>query len=105
MNRKDCLLLDEAKMAGQSTSGSSNGKTSFAPGMTNAFGFVINSPQPFTMTNLTTEESFTRIVLDGGEMSDVGKMVSVTEKCLFRFPDTLSQTAFKDKTAGGKELL
>ena len=92
-------------MAGQSTSGSSDRKTSFAPGTTNVFGFVINNPQPFTMTNLTTKESFTRIVLDGGEMSDVSKMVSVTEKCLFGFPDTLSQPTFEDQTTGGKELL
>jgi hypothetical protein len=40
--------------------------------------FVITADKPFTTTNLTAKVSFTRVVLEGGKLADVGKDVSVT---------------------------
>jgi hypothetical protein len=58
-------------MVGQSTKWViGQNKTSLAAGATNTFNFVITSPQSFTTTNLTAKISFSRVVLDGGNLAD-----------------------------------
>jgi hypothetical protein len=70
--RAVCFLLDDqGQMVGQSTKWViGQNKTSLAAGATNTFNFVITSPQSFTTTNLTAKISFSRVVLDGGNLAD-----------------------------------
>ena len=67
-------------MVGQATRwviGGSQDKPGLAPGVTNAFHFVIASDKPFTTTNLTPKVSFSRVVLEGGRLADVAKDVHI----------------------------
>jgi hypothetical protein len=78
--RAVCFLLDEqGQMLGQSTKWVvGQNKTSLEPKGEATFNFVITSPHPFTTTNLTAKVSFSRVVLDGDNLADVTKEVSVT---------------------------
>ena len=61
------VLTEENKMAGQSSQwviGGTKDKPALAPGATNTFNFVISTDKPFTKTKVT----FTRIVLEGGNV-------------------------------------
>ena len=82
--RAVCFLLNEqGKMVGQSTKwviGGTKDRPALSAGATNAFNFVIASPDSsgFTSTNLTAKIQFSRVVLEGGKLADVTKEVSVT---------------------------
>jgi hypothetical protein len=41
------------------------------------FNFVITSSLPFTSTDLTAKISFSRVVLAGGKLADVGQAVAI----------------------------
>lgn len=79
--RAVCFLLnDQGKMVGQSTKWVVGGTTSLPalqPKSGTTFNFVITSPLPFTTTNLTAKVSFSRVVLAGGQVADVNKVVNV----------------------------
>lgn len=83
--RAAVFLLDEqGRMVAQGTRWIVGGQAGpaldagLAPGATNVFHFVITSDQPFTSTNLTPKLTFTRIVLEGGQLADPVKDVRVT---------------------------
>jgi hypothetical protein len=40
--------------------------------------FVIASPQPFDITNLTARVSFSRVILDGNKLADIPRDVTIT---------------------------
>ena len=70
------LLNEQGKMLGQSTRwviGGSQDKPGLAAGATNAFHFVIAGDKPFATTNLTAKVTFSRVILEGGKISDVSK--------------------------------
>ena len=74
------LLDDQGKMLGQATRwviGGGGDRPGLAPGATNAFHFVIASEKPFTATNLTSKVTFSRVVLQGGQIVDVSKSVQI----------------------------
>ncbi len=75
------FLLDErGKVVGQTARwviGGAKESPALAPGATNVFNFVIATDKPITTTNLTAKVSFTRVVLEGGKLADVGKEVRV----------------------------
>jgi hypothetical protein len=79
--RAICFLLDEqGNMIGKSTKWVvGQNKTSLPTGATNTFNFVITNPQAFTNTNLTAKVSFSRVVLAGGQVADMNKVVATTE--------------------------
>jgi hypothetical protein len=72
--RAICFLLDDqGKMAGQSTKwviGGTKDRPPLQPKSGTTFNFVITSPQPFATTNLTTQISFSRLVLDGKKFAN-----------------------------------
>ena len=72
--RAVCFLLDDqGKMVGQSTKwviGGTKDQPSLQPKTGTIFNFVMTSPQPFTTTNLTTQVSFSRLVVDGGKLAN-----------------------------------
>ena len=78
------LLDEQGKMLGQATRWVIGSQTQPGSGSglrsegTNAFHFVIASEKPFTTTNLTAKVSFSRVVMAGGRMVDVGKEVVIT---------------------------
>lgn len=82
--RAVCFLLDEqGKMIGQSTKwviGGTKDRPALEPKGETTFNFIITSPDSsgFTTTNLTAKVSFSRVVLDGGQVADVTKAVTVT---------------------------
>ena len=78
--RAVCFLLDgQGKMIGQSTKWViGQNKIGLEPGATNAFNFVITSPQPFSTTNLTAKVSFSRLVLNDGKPLNPNQSVKVT---------------------------
>lgn len=78
--RAVCFLLDDqGRMVGQSTKWViGQNKISLVPKGETTFNFVITSPQPFITTNLTTQVSFSRVVLDGDKLADIKKDVIVT---------------------------
>ena len=77
--RAICFLLDEqGKMVGQSAKwviGGGKDRPVLPPKSGTTYNFVINSPHPFTTTNLTAKVSFSRVVLDGGKLADITKAV------------------------------
>lgn len=77
-----CFLLDEqGKMIGQLSKwviGGTKARPTLSPHTGTTFNFVITSPQPFTTTNLTAKVSFNRVVLAGGKLADVSKIVRIT---------------------------
>jgi hypothetical protein len=79
--RAVCFLLDEqGKVVGQATRwviGGIGDKPGLAVGATNVFHLVITSDKPLTTTNLTAKVSFNRVVLEGGKLADVNKVVTV----------------------------
>jgi len=79
--RASCFLLNEqGAMVGQSAKwviNSNQNKTGLAAGGTNEFNFVITSSQPFTTTNMTAKVSFSRVVLNSGQVADVNRDVQV----------------------------
>jgi len=80
--RAICFLLDDqGKMIGQSTKwviGGTRALSALQSKSGTTFNFVITNPQPFTTTNLTAKVSFSRVVLAGGEVAEVNKVVNVT---------------------------
>jgi hypothetical protein len=75
------LLDEQGKMVGQSTKwviGGTKDRPALEPKEKTTFNFVITSPQPFTTTNLTAKVSFSRVILENGQVADVNKTVSVT---------------------------
>jgi hypothetical protein len=79
--RAVCFLLDgQGTMIGQSTQwviGGTKDRPALEPKAETTFNFVITNPQPFTTTNLTAKVNFSRIVLNGGQVADASKTVSV----------------------------
>jgi len=77
------FLLDEkGKMVGQSTKwviGGGKDAPKMAAGATNIFNFVITSAEPLTSTNLTAKVSFSRVVLEGGKLTNPSKEVTVEQ--------------------------
>jgi hypothetical protein len=79
-----CFLLDDqGKMIGRSTKwviGGTKNRPALEPKKDTTFNFVVTSPNSsgFTTTNLTAKVSFTRVVLEGGNLANVTKDVSVT---------------------------
>jgi hypothetical protein len=76
------LLDDQGKVVDQSTKwviGGSPNKLGLAAGGTNAFFFVIQSPKPFTTTNLTGKVMFSRVTMEGGKILDVNRDVVIKE--------------------------
>lgn len=79
--RATVFLTDEhGKIVGQGTKwviGASDNRGSLASKATNAFHFVVVADKPFATTNLAPKVSFTRLVLEGGKLADVNKVVIV----------------------------
>ena len=79
--RAVCFVLDQqGKMVGQSSKwviGSTKDRLPMQPKTGATFNFVITSPQPLTTTNLTAKISFNRLILEGNQIADASKMVSV----------------------------
>ena len=77
--RAMCFLLDEqGQMIGQSSKWViGQNKTGLDPKGEATFNFVITSPQPFTTTNLTAKITFSRMVLEGGKLSNVSQNVRI----------------------------
>jgi hypothetical protein len=79
--RAICFLLDDqGKMVGQSTKwviGGTKDRPALEPKEKTTFNFVITSSQPFTTTNLTAKVSFSRVILENGQVADMNKTVSV----------------------------
>ena len=74
------LLDEQGKVAAQSTRwviGGSADKPGLAAGATNVFHFVITSDKPYPTTNLTAKVTFSRVVLEGGQVADVTKSVQI----------------------------
>ena len=74
------LLDEQGRMIGQATRwviGGSQDKPGLAAGATNAFHFVIANDKPFATTNLGVKVIFSRMVLEGGKVTDVTKSVQV----------------------------
>jgi hypothetical protein len=80
--RAVCFLLDDqGKMIGQSTKwviGGTKDRPALEPKGETTFNFVITNPQPFTATNLIAKVSFSRVVLENGQVADVNKSVSTS---------------------------
>ncbi len=75
------LLDEQGKMVGQSTKwviGGTKDRPPLEPKTETTFNFVIAATKPFTTTNLTAKVNFTRLILEGGKLVDVGKNVSVS---------------------------
>lgn len=72
--RAVCFLLDaQGRMVGQSSRwviGGTKERHALETKQGTTFNFVVNSPQPFTTTNLTAKISFSRVVLDGGKLAN-----------------------------------
>jgi hypothetical protein len=79
--RGTVFLLDaHGKMIGQTTRwviGGSEGKPGLAAGATNAFYFVVTADKPITTTNLFTQVTISRIVLEGGKLADLSRGVKI----------------------------
>jgi hypothetical protein len=79
--RATVFLLDEqGKMIGQATKWVIHGsqdKPGLAADATNTFHFVIAADKQLTTTNLTAKVTFSRLVLEGGKVSDVSKTVLI----------------------------
>jgi hypothetical protein len=75
------LLDDIGKVVGQSTKWviGGSGNSGLAAGATNAFYFVIQSPTPFTTSNLTGKVTFNRVVLEGGKIVDAIRGIEIHE--------------------------
>lgn len=82
--RAACFLMNEqGTMVGQSAKwvvNANQNKIGLPAGATNEFNFVITSSQPFATTNLTAKVSFSRVVLDNGQVADVLTTVSVKQQ-------------------------
>lgn len=82
--RAACFLLDEqGTMVGQSAKwvvNANQNKIGLPVGGTNEFNFVITSSQPFTTTNFTAKITFSRVILESGQLVDASKMVSVKQQ-------------------------
>ena len=80
--RAVCFLLDnQGKMIGQSTKWViGQNKTDLKPKAETTFNFVVTNPQPFATTNLTAKISFSRLVLENGQVADVNKTVNITTR-------------------------
>ena len=82
--RASCFLLNEqGAMVGQSAKWVINAnlnKTGLVAGATNEFNFVITSSQPFATTNLTAKVTFSRVVMQSGQIADTLKMVNVNRQ-------------------------
>jgi len=77
-----CFLLDDqGKLVSQSSKwviGGTKDRPALKSKQGASFNFVMNSPQPFTTTNLTAKVSFSRIVLTNGKLADVRQTVIMT---------------------------
>lgn len=80
--RAACFILDgQGKLVGESSKWViGQNKVDLASGAANTFTFVVSCPQPFATTNLTAKVNFTRILLTGGHIADVGKVVKITNQ-------------------------
>lgn len=80
--RAVCFLFDDqGKMVGQSTKwvvGGTKDRPILESKKDTTFNFVITSNQPFTTTNLMAKVTFSRVILENGQVADVGKTVSIT---------------------------
>jgi hypothetical protein len=80
--RAVCFLLDaQGKMAGQATKwviGGTKDRPALEPKGETTFNFVFTSSQPYTTTNLTAKVSFSRVILENGQVADVNKTVNIT---------------------------
>ena|SRR5438034_1445778 len=78
------FLLDlDDKLVGQGTRwviGGGKDKSGLAAGATNTFHFVITTDKPISTTNLSAKVSFSRVVIEGGKMADVGKDVQIQQE-------------------------
>lgn len=75
------LLDGDGKMVGQSTRwviGGAKDQPALESKSETKFNFVIPATKPVVTTNLTAKVNFTRVVLEGGELADVSKTVTVT---------------------------
>jgi hypothetical protein len=72
--RAVCFLLDgQGRMIGQSSKwviGGTKDRPALQPKAGTTFNFVITSPRPFATTNLTSKESFSRVVLTGQKLAN-----------------------------------
>jgi len=81
--RAVCFLTDaQGNVVGHATRwvvGGTPERPPLEPGATNAFHFVITSPDPsgFATTNLTARVNFSRVVLVGGKLADPVKDVQI----------------------------
>jgi hypothetical protein len=74
------LLDQQGKMIAQQTRwviGETQDKPGLDSGATNSFYFVISSAKPLATTNLTAKVSFSRVVLEGGQIADSNKDVEI----------------------------
>jgi hypothetical protein len=74
------LLDDQGNMVGQSTKwviGGTKDRPPLTPKSETTFNFVITSPKPWSTTNLTANVSFSRVVLNGGQLADVNKSIQM----------------------------
>ena len=80
--RAICFLLDEqGRMVGQSSKwviGGTKNRPPLEPKSETSFNFVITGNQQFITTNLTAKVSFSRVVLENGQVADVNKTVNIT---------------------------
>jgi len=79
--RAVCFLLDDqGKLVSQSSKwviGGTKDRPALASKQGASFNFVMNSPQPFTATNLTAKVSFSRVVLADGKLADPRQSVII----------------------------
>jgi hypothetical protein len=76
------LLDDHGEVIGRSTKWVLGGGTyspGLAAGATNTFYFVVQSPKPFTTTNLTGKVMFSRVTLEGGKSLNPNRDVMITK--------------------------
>jgi len=84
--RAVCFLTDaQGNVVGHATRwvvGGTQERPPLEPGATNAFHFVITSPDPsgFATTNLTARVNFSRVVLVGGKLADPVKDVQINTR-------------------------
>jgi len=75
------LLDEQGKAQSQPVTcwviGGSQDKPGLAAGATNTFHFVITSSKSFDTTNLTAKVTFSRLVLEGGKLANIGKDVKL----------------------------
>lgn len=74
------LLDQQGNVIAQETRwviGGSQDKPGLDSGATNSFYFVVSSAKRLATTNLTAKVSFSRVVLEGGEIADSNKDVQI----------------------------